>query len=549
MIRRRHAGWTRGGWIALAAGLVLGLGGCGASEPSELRVGERIVTAAEVDRYYEDHSARLPIGRDAPSRTVFVEKLARRLQLVMAAERQGLLLDPLLASRERGEAKYAVLRLFGPTVVDTTVQIGVVDARESFRLRNEERRARQIVVDDLEEAKRIKQELEAGAEFGKLALERSNATRVKYTLGDLGWSRRGRMVAPVDAAIFSLPVGGAYEIAQTEHGHHVIEVTEARFDEPTNADSVYKAKLVEMREEIVRQREADYLAGIMGEAKIVWNEGICDRLVETTMSGNRDAESMLRHLLPDSAETLLLIDGKALSLGACLTEYATYNPGRRAVMKTPETVKHFFRGMAIEHKLYDDALSQGYADRPEAESIAKMGVEIWLAERAEKLLLAKTEGYTPSEAAIRECYDENREDFRMPRRIVIGEISARHRLRIAEADSLLDRGAPFKAVASRYSEGYTSRSGGRLGPFERPYRPDRWDQADTLVIGERTPPFEDEEGWAIVELRKRVPPKELSFEEARGTIAHRLTKEIREERKIEVQALLDEWFPVEWLSP
>ena len=266
------------------------------------------------------------------------------------------------------------------------------------------------------------------------------------------------------------------------------------------------------------------------------------------MSGTREAESMLRHLLPDSAETLLSIDGKALSLGACLTEYATYNPGRRAVMKTPETVKHFFRGMAIEHTLYEKALAQGYGDREEAKSIARMGIEIWLAERAEQLLLAKTQSYSPSEVEIRRYFEENREEFQMSKRIVIGEITARHRLRIAEADSLLGRGAPFKAVAARYSEGYTSRSGGRLGPFERPYRPDRWDQADTLEIGQRTPPFQDEEGWAIVELRKRVPPKELSFEEARRTISHRLIKAKREERKVDVQALLDEWFPVEWLS-
>ncbi len=531
-------------WIMCLAPM---LGACGPTEPVEFRVGERTVTVAEADRYLVDQIARLPVGRARPTRQELMPKLAQRLQLAATAERQGLHLDPLLEARNRSERKYAVLRLMGPTVIDTTLDLGIDDARRKYRDKNEERRARQIVVADLDAARQIRNELQEGADFEKLALKRSEAARVRYTRGDLGWSKRGRMVEAVNEALFSMEVGDC-RIVETEHGHHVLQATEERFEEPAAADSIYAALLTQMKEEEIRQREADFFTAVLERSALVWNESICEQIASAARSGDGSPTYLLERFQADSSLTLLEMDGQRLTLGSALAEYATYNPGRRATFKNAETVKHFFRGMALENKLYREGIEKGLGDDPRVIEITRMGVEIWLADRAKELLFANAKSFSPPEAAIKADYEARRDNFVIADRMVVGEISTRSELRIQEADSLLKGGAPFKAVASRYSQGLTARSGGHLGPFEQTYRPERWAQADTLEIGERTPPIATEKEWVIVELRKRVPARQLTFDEARRSIAHRLKKERRAEREQEVQGLLDEWFPVEGMG-
>lgn len=522
--------------------------GCGEKEEIELRVGERELTATEIDEYLADYVARMPVGRKAPKREDFVPKLAQRLQLAMAAERQGLTADPELPARRDSEHKYAVLRLYAPMVIDTTTTLTMAEVREKHEREKEERFVRQIVVNNEEEANEVLHLLEGGADFEATALEHSVATRVASTLGDLGWTRRRRMVPAVDEVIFSLSAGNDYGIAKSEHGVHVLNVTEIRYPQPANPDSFYAALFEDEHDYQLMEREGDYMMEIQEGAEIVYNDEICQQIADLTSTSWDAADDVIQHFLPDTQRVLLTFDGTELSVGQAFKEYRSYSPGRKALLKSPEVVRSFFRGMALENELYQTALELGLGEHPEVEKGVQRGVEIWLAKKAKALLSAPSTDYTPTDQEIRADYDENPERFTRPDRIVIGEIMTAKEFRIDQADSLLKGGVPFREVAKHYSEGLTSRSGGRLGPFQREYRPNRWDQVDTLEIGERTPPFQDGDRWAIVELRKRVPSGKRTFEEARQSIQHRLTQEFQQAHEEEVRRKLDEWFPVVGLS-
>lgn len=529
---------------ALILGLILVVASCADKQPVEIRVGERSLTSQEIDEYYADYIARLPLGRKPLPRSEFLPRLTRRLQLVMAAHRQGLDSDPGLPARVASERKYAVLRLYAPTVIDTVVSLSLDDIKQSYRLEHTERKVRQIVVDDEETAKTVKNLLEQGADFAKTALEYSKAKRVALTHGDLGWVRRGRLLKPVESAVFSMRVGDEYRIAETEYGFHILQVTAERFSEPENPDSTYAALVVAQRQKILQERESSYMESILSQSSIEWNQGLCDRFPEASEVAWNSGEKLIDYFHSDTAEVLLEFNGIPLTLGQALREYASYNAGRRPVLKTEETVKHFFRGMALENALYAEALEQGFGERPEVPRITQFGVEIWLAEKANELLQSSVDQSTPSDAEIKRYYDEHPDEFHIPERIVIGEITTNKRFRIEVADSLLTAGQPFNKVATVFSEGLTARSGGRLGPFKKEYRPDRWAQADTLEIGERTPPFRDGEEWVIVELRKRVPPRQLTLDESKQSIIHRIMTARKEARRKEVSRLLNEWFPV-----
>lgn len=97
----------------------------------------------------------------------------------------------------------------------------------------EQVRARQIFALTSEGAQRAMTSLASGTDFGKLAWEYSPESG-----GELGWFPRGYLLYPeVEAAAFSLEVGGRSEIIQSAIGYHIIEVQAHESDHPLTTDA------------------------------------------------------------------------------------------------------------------------------------------------------------------------------------------------------------------------------------------------------------------------------------------------------------------------
>jgi len=93
-----------------------------------------------------------------------------------------------------------------------------------------EARCSHILVDSQQEAYDIYNQINAGANFAQLAMQRSKCPS-KYKGGDLGWFGRGQMVKPFEDAAFGYNVGDM-TVVQTQFGWHVIYVTGQRRSRP-----------------------------------------------------------------------------------------------------------------------------------------------------------------------------------------------------------------------------------------------------------------------------------------------------------------------------
>jgi len=120
---------------------------------------------------------------------------------------------------------------------------GAISARLSLKRRGQffnrfangpamvrEARCSHILVDSQQEAYDIYNQINAGANFAQLAMQRSKCPS-KYKGGDLGWFGRGQMVKPFEDAAFGYNVGDM-TVIQTQFGWHVIYITGQRRDRP-----------------------------------------------------------------------------------------------------------------------------------------------------------------------------------------------------------------------------------------------------------------------------------------------------------------------------
>ncbi|RKT45137.1 peptidylprolyl isomerase [Thiocapsa rosea] len=140
-----------------------------------------------------------------------------------------------------------------------------------------EYKARHILVKDEEEAKKMIEELEGGADFGDLAREHSLGPTGKNG-GELEWFDANQMVAPFSEAVAAMEVGTYTKTpVQTQFGWHVIELQDSRKAEPPSFEDAKQqltallkrqqlsAKLAEMRdgamvelnEEVVKLKPTD----------------------------------------------------------------------------------------------------------------------------------------------------------------------------------------------------------------------------------------------------------------------------------------------------
>ena len=100
-------------------------------------------------------------------------------------------------------------------------------------------KARHILVKTKEEALEIIKQLDGGADFEKLANEKTNDPSGKTTGGDLGYFGPGAMRPAFEKAAFALEIGTyTKEPVESEFGWHVIKVEDKRAQQPPAFEQV-----------------------------------------------------------------------------------------------------------------------------------------------------------------------------------------------------------------------------------------------------------------------------------------------------------------------
>jgi peptidyl-prolyl cis-trans isomerase C len=133
--------------------------------------------------------------------------------------------------------------------------------------------AQQIVVQGLDDAKRLQQLLSAGKKFPDLARRYSLSPEAKAG-GDLGIFARGQMPSSFDEVLFKLAPGQVSEVVSTDYGYHLLRLVEkrpARRPELSEVRAQVEAKVLA---ELRADREKAYVAYIGSRAELRVNDQV-----------------------------------------------------------------------------------------------------------------------------------------------------------------------------------------------------------------------------------------------------------------------------------
>ncbi len=195
---------------------------------------------------------------------MLLEQAVDGKSLVAMARKQNLDRDPLVArsmaiASERALQSALVSREVGPTVNDAAIHARY-DAEVAGKPGEEEVRARHILVDSEEKAKKLIAELKAGADFATVA--KANSTDPGAAQGgDLGFFKATDMLPEFSTAAFALKVGEITETpVQTRYGWHVIKLEERRRSPAPTYEQAYpelrQAMISEGIDKVLKQARA-----------------------------------------------------------------------------------------------------------------------------------------------------------------------------------------------------------------------------------------------------------------------------------------------------
>lgn len=258
---------------------MLGMPGCTPASSDESPVlavvNGKPITQSEFDvRWAELPESRQVRYQREGGKKKFLEDMIARELLLQEARRLGL--DQTTEVRERAQRFQEQLALdeLVREMAKTHGQVSQEEmeayymAHSSAVLATEHIRAAQIIVPTAMLALDVRRQLEAGADFAKLAQKFSTDQATKFRGGDLGPYRKGGAPQEIEVAILTQNPGAVSEPIKIAAGFALVKVTSR---DPLDARSAHVARerlMQELSAEKRRRQFEEFLAALRSKAAI-----------------------------------------------------------------------------------------------------------------------------------------------------------------------------------------------------------------------------------------------------------------------------------------
>lgn len=255
--------------VVLAALTALALGSTALAEEKVLaKVNGEAITAKDVEVALPDVLAEYPNLDAAQGQQITLDFL---IEMKAAAQKaKGEKIDGteefkrrLAYVRERVMMQELLAKVAKESITDAKVK-AFYDEQVKAIKPVEEVRARHVLVENEEDAKKVAARIKAGEDFAKIAKELSKDPGSGVEGGDLGYFTKERMVPEFAEAAFAAKVGDVTAPVKSQFGWHVIKVEDRR-TKPAPAFEQVKDRIAQG---LAAKAQGEYVKKLREEAKV-----------------------------------------------------------------------------------------------------------------------------------------------------------------------------------------------------------------------------------------------------------------------------------------
>ncbi|MEI7812445.1 MAG: peptidylprolyl isomerase [Ignavibacteria bacterium] len=379
----------------------------------------------------------------------------------------------------------------------------------------------------LARAKDIKDKINKGEDFAKLAREYSKDPGTKEAGGDLGFFERRQMVKEFDDVVFNLKTGQVSEPVKSNFGYHIIKLTDTK-PYPSFEDNREELKQLHKRTRYDIDYES-YLKKLKSDFKYSVNNNTFLNIVkncDTTKIGKEYFESKWRNTLKDSV--IYSYNGAGVIVDSFfkkMEDFPDFN-GKlvnesiltTGLNKISESLVINSEVKNLEKK--DEQFSSLMDDYKNGIYIFKIqDDEIWSKIKIDSLKLV-------------DFYNQNKSQYNWDDRAGFQEIFLTNDSLITACYSQLQSGVSFDTLAFEVTErpGYKE----KFGKYELTDLKQNVlaEEAYKLEkVGDYTKPFKNSSGQVIIKLLAKEPARSKTFEEARAEVSSQFQE--AESRRLE----------------
>jgi peptidyl-prolyl cis-trans isomerase C len=524
--------------------LCAALAACSKSNGDRMAVvGDQTITRTEFEngfanraQTYASYDVELQQRRD------FLEELIKQKLLVIGAYKQGLdKSDEIQRLIEQQQGKFLLDQLYKQEIADK-VQVTDAEVQAWYDKMGEEIHARHILLATSEEAQKVRQELDSGADFAELARTRSTDPTAATNAGDLSWFRWGTMVPTFQDAAFALKDNEISQPVQTDFGYHIIQVLGRRPVDRQPFDQVKGAVLQQMQQQKTQARLREFLTTVRDKAELRLDMDML-KIVQETYRDTTGPLEFKSQLDPNDMNVKLQIRpivrylDTALLAGDFIRMANSVPPMNRPSLFDTTATKEFMFQMIYTQILEREARRLKIDLSDEYQQALRQFRETLMADKMRADLQNRPVDVTTEQ--LHAYYDSHVEEFSTPPQVRLREALVNTQQEAEKIIERVRRGAKFAEICEQVTErpGMKARQGD-LGVFRRFEYPDLFDAAQKMEQGQVGGPVyhatQSGAQWSVIEVLLKQEAETRPFEEVQDRILNKLRTDMR-------QAALDQW--------
>ena len=152
--------------------------------------------------------------------------------------------------------RYAKLQLLQEAAQRDGIKVTDDEVKAYYDRLGKEIKASHILVADEAAAKKLKKQLDKGADFAKLAKKNSTDTSSAENGGELGWFGPDEMVGAFTDAAYSMKKGEVSDPVKSDYGYHIIKVEDTR-DKKVDGTLDEKKDEIKAKLQLAKAKEED----------------------------------------------------------------------------------------------------------------------------------------------------------------------------------------------------------------------------------------------------------------------------------------------------